>query len=117
MGRSLVSCLKARVVRPSSPRTSIGVEVDPGVPYEVVTITGGEKAKSLATVEEICRSMSRGDMHRGDVVVAVGGGVVTDVAGYAASSYHRGIAVDPRAHDPARSGRRRHRREDRGQPA
>jgi 5-deoxy-5-amino-3-dehydroquinate synthase len=71
----------------------IGVEVDPGVPFEVVTITGGEKAKSLATVEEICRSMSRGDMHRGDVVVAVGGGVVTDVAGYAASSYHRGIAV------------------------
>ena len=95
----------------------IGVEVDPGVPYEVVTITGGEKAKSLATVEEICRSMSRGDMHRGDVVVAVGGGVVTDVAGYAASSYHRGIAVIARPHDPARSGRRRDRREDRGQPS
>jgi 5-deoxy-5-amino-3-dehydroquinate synthase len=71
----------------------IGVGVDPGVPYEVVTIPVGEKAKSLATVEEICRFMARGDMHRGDVVVAVGGGVVTDVAGYAASSYHRGIAV------------------------
>ena len=37
--------------------------------------------------------MARGDMHRSDVVVAVGGGVVTDVAGYAASSYHRGTAV------------------------
>jgi 5-deoxy-5-amino-3-dehydroquinate synthase len=71
----------------------IGVEVDPGVPYEVVTIPGGERAKSLATVEEICRFMARADMHRSDVVVAVGGGVVTDVAGYAASSYHRGIAV------------------------
>ena len=37
--------------------------------------------------------MARAGMHRGDVVVAVGGGVVTDVAGYAASSYHRGTAV------------------------
>jgi 5-deoxy-5-amino-3-dehydroquinate synthase len=74
-------------------QTGIGVEVDPGVPYEVVTIPDGEQAKSLATVEQICRFMARGDMHRGDVVVAVGGGVVTDVTGYAASSYHRGLAV------------------------
>ncbi len=74
-------------------QAGIGVEVDPGVPFQVVTIPDGERAKSLATVEEICRFMARGDMHRSDVVVAVGGGVVTDVAGYAASSYHRGTAV------------------------
>jgi 5-deoxy-5-amino-3-dehydroquinate synthase len=74
-------------------QSAIAVDVDPGVPYEIVTIPDGEKAKSLATVEEICRRMARSDMHRGDVVVALGGGVVTDVAGYAASSYHRGIAV------------------------
>jgi 5-deoxy-5-amino-3-dehydroquinate synthase len=74
-------------------QSGIGVEVDPGVPCRVLTIPDGERAKSLATVEEICRFMARGDMHRTDVVVAVGGGVVTDVAGYAASSYHRGIAV------------------------
>jgi len=71
----------------------IGIEVDPGVPFEVVTIPDGEQAKSLATVEEICRRMARGDMHREDVVVAVGGGVVTDVAGFSASTYDRGIAV------------------------
>ena len=74
-------------------QAGIGVEVDPGVPFEVVNIPDGERAKSLATVEEVCRDMARGGMHRSDVVVAVGGGVVTDVAGYAASSYHRGIAV------------------------
>jgi 5-deoxy-5-amino-3-dehydroquinate synthase len=74
-------------------QASIGVEVDPGVPFQVMRIPDGERAKSLATVEEICRFMARGDMHRSDVVVAVGGGVVTDVAGYAASSYHRGTAV------------------------
>jgi 5-deoxy-5-amino-3-dehydroquinate synthase len=74
-------------------QAGIGVEVDPGIAFDVVTIPDGEKAKSLATVEEICRSMARSGMHRADVVVAVGGGVVTDVAGYAASSYNRGIAV------------------------
>ena len=74
-------------------QAGIGVEVDPGLPFQVVTIPDGERAKSLATVEEICRFMARGDMHRSDVVVAGGGGVVTDVAGYAASSYHRGTAV------------------------
>jgi 5-deoxy-5-amino-3-dehydroquinate synthase len=71
----------------------IGVEVDPGIAYEVLTLPDGERAKSLATVEEICRFFSRAGMHRSDLVVAVGGGVVTDVAGYAASSYHRGTGV------------------------
>ncbi len=74
-------------------QSGIGVEVDPGVPFEVVTIADGERAKTFATIEQICSFMARTGMHRGDLVVAVGGGVVTDVAGYAASSYHRGIAV------------------------
>ncbi len=74
-------------------QAGIGVEVDPGVPFEVMTIPGGERAKTLATVEEICRFMARTGMHRGDVAVAVGGGVVTDVTGFAASMYHRGIGV------------------------
>ena len=51
------------------------------------------RAKSLRTVGDICAFMARSGMHRGDLVVAVGGGVVTDVAGFAAASYHRGIAV------------------------
>jgi len=74
-------------------QAGIRADVDPGVPYEVVTIPDGERAKSLATVEEICRFMARSGMHRGDVIVAVGGGVVTDLTGYAASSYMRGIAL------------------------
>jgi 5-deoxy-5-amino-3-dehydroquinate synthase len=74
-------------------QSGIGVTVDTGLPTEVITIPDGERAKSLSTVEELCRFMARSDMHRGDVLVSVGGGVVSDVAGYAASSYHRGIAV------------------------
>jgi len=53
----------------------------------------GERHKTLATVEELCRAFARGGLTRGDCVVAVGGGLVTDVGGFAAASYHRGIAV------------------------
>jgi 5-deoxy-5-amino-3-dehydroquinate synthase len=59
----------------------------------VFTIGDGESAKSLATVEELCRGWAQWGLTRGDVVVAVGGGLVTDVAGFAAAVYHRGVAV------------------------
>jgi len=70
----------------------IGVDVDPGLPVDVVTVPDGESAKSLAHVEELCRLFARSGLSRADVVVAVGGGVVTDLAGFAAASFHRGTA-------------------------
>ncbi len=74
-------------------QANIGVEVDPGREFEVFTVPDGEGAKSLATVEELCRAWSRWGLTRGDVVVAVGGGVVTDLGGFAAAVYHRGVPV------------------------
>ena len=59
--------------------------VDPGLPFEVLTVPDGEAAKSLATVEDLCRRFARPGLSRADVVVAVGGGVVTDLAGFAAA--------------------------------
>ena len=47
----------------------------------------------MESVEELCRDFSRWGLTRADVVVAVGGGVVTDTAGFAAAVYHRGVAV------------------------
>ncbi len=70
----------------------IGVTVDPGLDHEVFTVPDGESAKSLAQVEVLCRSFARSGLSRADVVVAVGGGVVTDLAGFAAASFHRGTA-------------------------
>ena len=67
--------------------------VDVPRPHEVVRIGDGEAHKTLATVEELCRRFSRFGLTRADAVVAVGGGMVTDVAGFAAATYHRGIAV------------------------
>jgi 5-deoxy-5-amino-3-dehydroquinate synthase len=72
---------------------SVGVEVDPGVPSTTVHIGEGEPAKDLETVEDLCRAFSRFGLARSDVVVAVGGGVVTDVAGFAAAVYQRGVPV------------------------
>ena len=68
-------------------------EVDSGFEQRVFTLDGGEEAKNLESVEQLCREFARWDMHRGDAVVALGGGVVTDVAGFAASVYHRGVPV------------------------
>jgi 3-dehydroquinate synthase len=52
-----------------------------------------EQAKTLESVETIARSLSRAGADRRAVLVAVGGGVVGDVAGFAAATYLRGIAL------------------------
>ncbi len=67
-------------------------ELDPGVPFTVHRVPAGEAAKRLATVESLAGALARSDFSRADVVVAVGGGVVTDIAGFLAATYHRGVA-------------------------
>jgi len=74
-------------------QAGIGVGVDPGIEHETFTIPDGEATKTLDTVESLCRAWARWGLTRGDVVVAVGGGLTTDLAGFAAASYHRGVAV------------------------
>ena len=69
------------------------VTVDPGIEHQTFLIDQGEDAKNLETIEELCRQFSRWGLTRSDVVVAVGGGVVTDAAGFAAAVYHRGVDV------------------------
>jgi len=73
-------------------QAGIDVEVEPGIPHERFELPAGEQAKTLSSVEWLCRGFARSGLSRADVVVAVGGGVVTDVAGFAAASYLRGVA-------------------------
>lgn len=70
---------------------NVEVEVDPGVPSQTFVVEDGESAKSMASVEQLCRDFARFGLSRSDAVVALGGGVVSDVAGLAASVFHRGI--------------------------
>jgi 5-deoxy-5-amino-3-dehydroquinate synthase len=69
----------------------IDFPVDTGLESKTFEIPVGEAAKSLRTVEELCGSLSRWGMTRSDIIVGVGGGGVTDVAGFVAAIYHRGI--------------------------
>lgn len=64
--------------------------VDPGTPFDVHRVPAGERAKTVSNVEALCRAFARSGLSRRDVVVAVGGGVVSDLAGFAAAVYHRG---------------------------
>jgi 3-dehydroquinate synthase len=56
-----------------------------------ITVPAGEKSKSLEQVEWICERMIEAGLDRKGWVVALGGGVVGDLAGFVAAVYHRGV--------------------------
>ena len=58
-----------------------------------ITIPAGVQSKSVALVSEIWSAMARQNIDRDSVVVALGGGVVCDVAGFVAATYMRGIQM------------------------
>ncbi|MEX2100627.1 MAG: 3-dehydroquinate synthase family protein [Acidimicrobiia bacterium] len=63
------------------------------LPWPTVFMGDGEEAKSLETIDALCRGFAAAGLLRGDAIVALGGGVVGDTAGFAAAVYYRGIAV------------------------
>ena len=56
-----------------------------------IEIAAGEEGKNLAAAERVLRELARAGAERRDLVVAVGGGVVGDVAGFCAAIYQRGV--------------------------
>jgi 3-dehydroquinate synthase len=82
----------------SSPRvwkhTRAAMENALGAPARnPILLDDGEAKKNLATVERVCRALVRAGADRRAVIVAVGGGVVGDVAGFIAASFLRGVRV------------------------
>lgn len=63
-----------------------------GIATVRLPVRASEELKTLATVEGLCAAMLDAGLDRGCAVVALGGGVVGDVAGFTASTYMRGIA-------------------------
>jgi shikimate kinase/3-dehydroquinate synthase len=59
----------------------------------VIEIPPGEPAKTLGTAERVWQALAAQGATRGDHVVALGGGVVGDLAGFCAATYQRGIPV------------------------
>ena len=62
-----------------------------GAPSRLVTIPPGEKSKRLAVVEQVYDRLFEFAMERSDAVVALGGGVVGDLAGFVAATFKRGV--------------------------
>ncbi|HUK30314.1 MAG TPA: 3-dehydroquinate synthase [Candidatus Acidoferrum sp.] len=60
---------------------------------KVVQFDDREVAKNLATVERVCRQLARAGADRKCTLVAVGGGVVGDVAGFVGASFLRGVRL------------------------
>jgi len=58
----------------------------------LITVPAGERSKRAAVLDRLWEHFAALDLARGDVVVALGGGVVGDLAGFAAASWLRGIA-------------------------
>lgn len=71
----------------------IGVDVDPGVEHRVFHVPDGEQAKQLDEVGRLASAFAQWGLTRRDAVLGVGGGVVTDLAGFVAATYHRGLPV------------------------
>ncbi len=58
---------------------------------EIITVKAGEPSKSMTVVEEVCCQMISAGLDRSSFVVALGGGVVGDLAGFCAAIFNRGI--------------------------
>ncbi len=107
IGRGLIASLGARIkaLRPGA-RTAIVTDQtvarhhlaaceaalkSAGVESARIVVADGEGSKSYATFETVCEAIIAARIERGDLVVALGGGVIGDLAGFASASVRRGV--------------------------
>lgn len=62
-----------------------------GIQHAAITLPPGEKTKSFAHLEEVVDGVLAAKLERGDLVIALGGGVIGDLAGFAAGIARRGM--------------------------
>ncbi|WP_084143724.1 3-dehydroquinate synthase [Methylocapsa acidiphila] len=62
-----------------------------GIRHSNIVVAAGESSKSLGVYAELCDSLIAAKLERGDLVIAFGGGVVGDLAGFAAATLRRGM--------------------------
>ena len=64
-----------------------------GLLAEVIGLPDREQAKTLSVAESVYEAFAKFELSRGDTVIGVGGGTVTDLAGYVAATWLRGVEV------------------------
>ena len=72
------------------PRLTAGLDAA-GLGYEVITLPAGEGTKNYARLEQVVEGLLAARLERGDLVIAMGGGVIGDLAGFAAAITRRGM--------------------------
>lgn len=110
IGRGLLEQLDTHVRLPDGARRALLVTQEPvlaaghvepvehalrraGIEVHRHLVADGEAAKELAVLGEVWQASARVPLSRADVVVAVGGGAVGDLGGFAAATFNRGVAV------------------------
>ena len=107
IGRDLIASLGARVaaLRPGAKAAIVTDEnvaayhlataeaalSGAGVASTRVTVPVGEGSKGFRVFEQVCEAIIAARIERGDLVIALGGGVIGDLAGFAASVVRRGL--------------------------
>jgi 3-dehydroquinate synthase len=107
IGRGLIASLGARVeaLRPHAKTfivTDGNVELhhldavesalaESGVAYSRLIVPPGEGSKSFKVFEQVCEAIIAARIERGDLIIALGGGVIGDLAGFAAAAVRRGL--------------------------
>ncbi len=62
-----------------------------GIRYELIAIPEGEDSKSLSTAGDLYQELAKRHAERGTPILALGGGVIGDLAGFVAATYQRGV--------------------------
>ncbi|GBD23599.1 3-dehydroquinate synthase [bacterium HR29] len=88
-GRAFV--VTDEVVGQSFARSAAGSLAEAGLEAHVLELPPGEAAKTLGTVERVYEWLAELRAERGELVICLGGGVITDLAGFAAATYLRGM--------------------------
>jgi len=89
-GRRFGIVTDSEVARVQLPRLTRSLDAA-GLSHATITVPNGEASKSFARLNEVVEGILAARLERGDIVIALGGGVVGDLAGFAASVARRGM--------------------------
>lgn len=89
-GRRYGIVTDAQVAEAQLPRLTASLEAA-GLSYDTIVLPAGESTKSYASLETVVEGLLKARLERGDLVIALGGGVIGDLAGFAAAITRRGM--------------------------
>ena len=93
-----VQASQVAIITEKTPRKLFGEELEKTlrknkIAYDFFEIKGGERAKTLQTIENLASQMLAKGYDRDSLMVSLGGGVMGDIAGFLSSTYKRGVRL------------------------